>query len=259
MKTSIATEIETIVGLVKVAIQSAVTYKDQVIVTPVVLDKALDIYVEVNPNDTGSLLKLMEGLRAFLKKRASDLGFANSSLEIKQKGDSQTKSPVVSAIRQMTLPIKEKTPGVIPTIPDSDKYALFSWEVEILPQGSLATFLDPFQEVKLAVAKTFGVRMDCFKSDSRGVNKISHARMAAMYICAKWQLGTLEEIATQFNRLEHGSVYNALKRTSERVSEPGNMKTLIKRTLCGASMFLLKVCADNTKHASHTCWRARVV
>ncbi|MES2215835.1 MAG: helix-turn-helix domain-containing protein [Patescibacteria group bacterium] len=97
---------------------------------------------------------------------------------------------------------------IFPQVLPSKSQDIFVEAELILPFDALAGLRNSFQIVKKAVAYTFDVPLSTFRMRSRGNQKLSNARMIAIFICYKWKLGSMHCVGDEFDR-DHGCVVHA--------------------------------------------------
>lgn len=79
---------------------------------------------------------------------------------------------------------------------------------------------NPVFMIKKIVAEVCDVPLDILMTHGTRHRWQTWPRHLAMYFCVKHRLGTLREIATQFDRREHGTVLNAKRMVMAELAVP---------------------------------------
>ena len=168
--------------------------------------------------------------------------------EAVHKGIKQDREFLAQVIRGLPMMSMEAKQGLIenpnglkvffsclgrPKIPETAKGASVPRavvKVEGFPLKALIDDADnPIEVIKENVAKSWGVDVELFRGETRGIQNVADARMMAMYICRKCGM-TSTEIGPAFAR-DHGTVLYAERTIAAIIGHSARHKARYDRSI----------------------------
>lgn len=101
---------------------------------------------------------------------------------------------------------------------------------EILPKGWLQGLKNPIEVVMRRTAESCNVDVKLFRVKRRHSQPIADARMLAMFICYKWDLGSYDHIGIAFRR-DSTSVLHANQRIPELLKQMPGLRLQYQKCL----------------------------